>query len=76
MPGLQIRAFLKNPGKGLDSIRAEYGPILSNRPFYAIFKRPVYSVPGNCLGLNGVGQENMPSECSYVAAKGTIISPN
>jgi len=41
MPGLQIRAFLKNPLKGLDPIGAEYEPISSIRQFYAIFKRVI-----------------------------------
>jgi len=75
-PGLKIRAFLKNPSQGLDSIRAEYWVISSIRPYLAIFKSVVYLVTGNCLGLNGGQQENMPSERIYGAAKGIIISSN
>jgi len=41
MPGLLIRAFFKNPAKGWDPIRAEYGPISLIRPFYAIFKMAI-----------------------------------
>ena len=41
MPGLQIRAFLKKPAQGLDPIGAEYEPISSIQPFYAIFKRAI-----------------------------------
>jgi hypothetical protein len=76
MPGLLIRAFLKNPAKGWDSIRTKYGVISAIRPFFALFQSAVFLVTGNYLGLNGGEQENMPIECQYVAAKGTIISPD
>lgn len=76
MPGLPIRAFLKNPAQGLDSIRAEYWDISSIRPFFAIFKRAVFLVMGIYLGVNGGRPKNMPPERIYVATKGIIISSN